>query len=84
MAAVQGAFSYIMAVGCVRASRQLHQDLFRALLRLPMSFFDTQPSGRILNRFTSDTQQVDMQLVEVGLHAASCNSCDWQASATAS
>merc|ERR1719326_2053871 len=28
-----------------------------------MIFFETTPSGRILNRFTSDTEQVDFQLL---------------------
>jgi len=28
-----------------------------------MLFFETTPSGRILNRFTSDTEQVDFQLL---------------------
>ncbi|KAF9932398.1 hypothetical protein FBU30_008250 [Linnemannia zychae] len=33
-------------------------------LRLPMSFFDTTPMGRIVNRFSSDIEAIDSQLPE--------------------
>ena len=54
-----------MAVGSVRAARALHHNLLRGLLRLPMSFFDSQPTGRLMNRFTKDTQAVDLTLMMV-------------------
>lgn len=38
--------------GSVRAARKLHAALLTKVLSLPMAFFDTQPLGRLLNRFT--------------------------------
>ena len=40
----------ISAKGGIRASRKLHEDLIRALVRFPISYYDKTPSGRILNR----------------------------------
>ncbi|KAJ1666298.1 hypothetical protein EV178_002409 [Coemansia sp. RSA 1646] len=46
----------------IRASREIHENMLRGVLRSPMSFFDVTPLGRILNRFSSDIQRCDETL----------------------
>jgi len=53
-------FNVVMGL---RAARVLYAQLSKATLAAPMIFFETTPSGRILNRFTSDIEQVDFQLL---------------------
>ncbi|KOS18981.1 Metal resistance protein YCF1 [Escovopsis weberi] len=43
----------------IEASRKLHERMANAIFRSPMSFFDTTPAGRILNRFSSDIYRID-------------------------
>lgn len=44
---------------CLAASQRLHDLVFGALIRATMRFFDTNPSGRILNRFSKDLGAID-------------------------
>ena len=48
--------------GSLRGSRALFQRMSEAVAAAPMAFFDANPSGRMLNRFTSDVGKVDTQL----------------------
>ncbi|RHY30893.1 hypothetical protein DYB25_009649 [Aphanomyces astaci] len=43
----------------LRASRLLFENMTAALMRAPMTFFDTNPLGRILNRYSNDINTVD-------------------------
>ncbi|XP_025736505.1 ATP-binding cassette sub-family C member 2 isoform X1 [Callorhinus ursinus] len=60
---VQGAFVLIAnlwnAHGSTHASNILHRQLLSNILQAPMSFFDTTPTGRIVNRFAGDISTVD-------------------------
>ncbi|XP_044000528.1 ATP-binding cassette sub-family C member 12 isoform X1 [Gambusia affinis] len=46
----------------LRAACKLHDRMFRKVLASPMSFFDTTPTGRILNRFAKDQEELDSVL----------------------
>ncbi|KAJ8014351.1 hypothetical protein DPEC_G00039330 [Dallia pectoralis] len=49
----------LMTNGSINASRILHTQLLKNILRVPMVFFDTTPSGRVVNRFAKDIFTVD-------------------------
>lgn len=47
---------------CLKCSIKLHETIFSNLLRAPMLFFETNPVGRVLNRFTRDLGQIDQKV----------------------
>ena len=51
--------SFSLALGGIMASIAIHKRLLVNILRLPMSFFDTTPSGRIHDRFSKDIYTID-------------------------
>ncbi|XP_074520696.1 ATP-binding cassette sub-family C member 4-like [Halichoeres trimaculatus] len=46
----------------VKAAQSLHNSMFNAIIRTPVRFFDVNPIGRILNRFSKDISQMDSML----------------------
>lgn len=44
---------------CMRASMRLHDRMFRSISRATMRFFNTNTSGRVLNRFSKDMGAID-------------------------
>ena len=49
----------------IKASRRMVRDLISSVLGGTMAFFDVTPSGRILNRFSADTDRLDTQLSNI-------------------
>jgi ABC-type multidrug transport system fused ATPase/permease subunit len=52
----------LWAHGGLVAAKGLHAGMVARVLRAPISFFDTTPLGRIVNRFTSDVGILDKDL----------------------
>uniref|UniRef100_A0A7S3CY71 ATP-dependent transporter ycf16 n=1 Tax=Palpitomonas bilix TaxID=652834 RepID=A0A7S3CY71_9EUKA len=49
---------------CLRASKNLHNDILKKVFRAKMAWFDVTPVGRIINRFSKDMDEADDQLPE--------------------
>ena len=52
----------VITFGTINASIKLHHQLLINILRSTMAFFDTTPTGRIVNRFSKDIDEVDIML----------------------
>ncbi|XP_073368124.1 LOW QUALITY PROTEIN: multidrug resistance-associated protein 4 [Mycetomoellerius zeteki] len=61
--------SFIFMKVCMNSSCNFHNAMFSNLLQARMSFFHTNPSGRILNRFSKDMGIMDEWLPKVMLEA---------------
>ncbi|KAI2474334.1 ATP binding cassette (ABC) transporter subfamily C member, partial [Diabrotica virgifera virgifera] len=46
------------------SSKNMYKNMYKAVISAPLSFFYTHPSGRILNRFSSDTTAVDVRFAD--------------------
>ncbi|KAG1691087.1 Multidrug resistance-associated protein 1 [Nymphon striatum] len=51
------------AYGTVKAGEILHENMLQNIMRSPMSFFDTTPMGRIINRFSKDISVIDVNIL---------------------
>ena len=49
----------------MRASREIHSKALKKVFHSPMAWFDSQPLGRIINRFSRDLETIDNLLPEV-------------------
>nr|XP_028596055.1 multidrug resistance-associated protein 9 isoform X4 [Podarcis muralis] len=53
---------FVFTKTTLRASSRLHDTMFHKILWSPMSFFDTTPTGRVMNRFSKDMDELDVRL----------------------
>ncbi|KAM5262891.1 ATP-binding cassette sub-family C member 10 [Ctenodactylus gundi] len=52
----------LFAAGTLRAAATLHRRLLLRVLQAPVTFFESTPAGRVLNRFSSDVACADDSL----------------------
>ncbi|XP_031634337.1 probable multidrug resistance-associated protein lethal(2)03659 isoform X2 [Contarinia nasturtii] len=50
---------------CLRASRRIHDKMLHAVVQAQMYFFNVNPSGRIINRFSKDLYGTDYSLATI-------------------
>ncbi|CAI4226961.1 unnamed protein product [Auanema sp. JU1783] len=46
----------------LNAASRLHSNMFNSVIRGAVHFFDSTPTGRILNRFSKDMDEIDVKL----------------------
>ncbi|XP_038877675.1 ABC transporter C family member 2-like isoform X3 [Benincasa hispida] len=51
--------SYWLIISSLFAARRLHDLMLTSILKAPMVFFNTNPIGRIINRFSKDLSDID-------------------------
>ena len=52
------------------SASEIHQEMFTSVINSPTLFFESNPQGRILNRFSNDLDRVDSELPKQGLDAS--------------
>ena len=63
--------SAIMAILAQRGAKRLREDLFDALQRMPISYYDHHTHGELMSRFTNDADNVQMALEQSVVSLAS-------------
>jgi ATP-binding cassette subfamily C (CFTR/MRP) protein 1 len=56
--------SLFLAFVALKASQTMFGQMLATVLHAPMSFFDTTPVGRLVNRFSKDIYTIDEKLVD--------------------
>ena len=64
--------SISLSLGTLFAAKRMHEGMIARTMRCPMSYFDTTPIGRIVNRFAKDVDVVDNTLPQTIRTALIC------------
>lgn len=51
---------------CAHTAQKAHDKMLTGVMHSPLRFFETTPSGRMMNRFSADIQQLDIELASRG------------------
>ncbi|XP_022156302.1 ABC transporter C family member 1-like [Momordica charantia] len=51
-----------LVVSSLNAARRLHNQMLSSILEAPMLFFNTNPLGRVINRFAKDIGDIDRKI----------------------
>ncbi|XVF45970.1 hypothetical protein PTKIN_Ptkin02bG0250500 [Pterospermum kingtungense] len=54
--------SFWLITSSLHAARKLHDLMLNSILRAPMLFFQTNPTGRVINRFSRDLGDIDVSV----------------------
>ncbi|KAM9978215.1 hypothetical protein ACTFIY_011957 [Dictyostelium cf. discoideum] len=57
-------YSLVAKIG-FKSSKKLHDLLINSISKSPIQFFDSNPSGRILNRFSNDIRDIDTSMIDM-------------------
>uniref|UniRef100_A0A6N2KZ89 ABC-type xenobiotic transporter n=1 Tax=Salix viminalis TaxID=40686 RepID=A0A6N2KZ89_SALVM len=57
--------SYWEISSSLHAAKRLHDAMLDSILRAPMLFFHTNPTGRIINRFAKDLGEIDRNVANI-------------------
>lgn len=58
--------SYWLITSSLYAAKRLHDAMLSSILRAPMVFFQTNPLGRVINRFAKDLGDIDRNVAVYG------------------
>lgn len=56
--------SLFQSLASLKASTSMHDSMTQRVMRAPVGWFERTPLGRILNRFSSDIQEVDKDVMD--------------------
>ncbi|KAK3321892.1 spermidine/putrescine import ATP-binding protein potA [Apodospora peruviana] len=70
--ALIAALGLVLVSGSIRAGRCIHDTIVENMLAAPLTHFQSQPTGRILNRLSADIESLDTKIMNAvdGLVAA--------------